>query len=115
MFVFIYWFHLFMDIFLPILKGLSKTFFSQSYELFEKYAARQWGITAVARVQIDLDCVLVFVRGKVKINLDGVARGRIGGCFVVFLVFINEVNILISRASTGKKHKKDGNYRSLTR
>lgn len=72
-----------------------------------------WAI--VSGVQIDLDRVFVFVRGKVKINLDGVARGRIGGCFVVFLVFINEVNILISRASTGKKHKKDGNYRSLTR
>ena len=72
-----------------------------------------WAI--VFGVQIDLDRVFVFVRGKVKINLDGVARGRIGGCFVVFLVFINEVNILISRASTGKKRKKDGNYRSLTR
>lgn len=104
-----------MDKFLPILKGLSKTFFSQSYDFFEKYAARQWGITAVARVQIDLDRVFVFVRGKVKINLDGVARGRIRGCFVVFIVFINEVHILISRASTGKKRKKDGNYRSLTR
>ena len=61
-----------------------------------------WPGAVVAGVQIDLDRVLVFVRGKVKINLDGVARGRIGGCFVVFLVFINEVNILISRASTGK-------------
>ena len=74
-----------------------------------------WPGAAVSGVQIDLDRVLVFVRGKVKINLDGVARGRIGGGFVVFLVFINEVHILISRASTGKKRKKDGNYRSLTR
>ena len=72
-----------------------------------------WGV--VAGVQIDLDRVFVVVRIESKSYLDGVARGRIGGCFVVFLVFINEVNILISRASTGKKHKKDGNYRSLTR
>ena len=74
-----------------------------------------WPGAAVAGIQIDLDRVFVFVRGKVKINLDGVARGRIGGSFVVFLVFINEVHILISRASIGKKRKKDGNYRSLTR
>ena len=41
-----------------------------------------------------------------KIYLDGVARGRIGGGFVVFLGFINEVHILISCASSGKKNAK---------
>lgn len=61
-----------------------------------------WAV--VAGVQIDLDRVFVVVRIESKSYLDGVARGRIGGCFVVFLVFIfiSEVYVLVSCASSGK-------------
>lgn len=59
-----------------------------------------WAV--VVGVQIDLDRVFVVVRIESKSYLDGVARGRIGGCFVVFLVFISEVYVLVSCASGGK-------------
>ena len=53
------------------------------------------------RIQIDLNRVVV-VRIESKSYIDAVVRGRIGGCFVVFLVFINEVYVLVSCASSGK-------------
>ena len=61
-----------------------------------------WPGGVVAGVQIDLNRVFVVVRIESKSYLDGVMRGRIGGCFVVFLVFISEVYVLVSCASGGK-------------
>lgn len=60
-----------------------------------------WPGAVVARIQINVDRVVV-VRIESKSYLDGVVRGCIGGCFVVFLVFINEVYVLVSGASGGK-------------